>query len=193
MKLKIAKFISIIGHPLLTIPVFVAIVMFVYEDFKKAALISFLIIGCVCVPVVLRMYIKSRNQSYTNFNVSDRVQRKSLFTFTLPILIIVTFILFLTKQSTNICLSLMFATILVFISQITNLYVKSSLHVSLNIYLSFIVMTVNFNAGLILFNFTGLTGWSRVVLGSHSLKEVIYGGSLGLIVSLVMLYTEGYL
>jgi hypothetical protein len=193
MKLKIAKLISIIGHPLLTIPIFVAIVMFTYEDFKKASVISFLIIGCIFVPIILRMYIKSKNQSYTNFDVSDRLQRKSLFIFALPILIIITFILFKTKQSTNLCLSVLFATILIFISQIINLYLKSSLHVSLNIYLSFLVMTVNFKIGVILFLLTGIIGWSRIVLGSHSTKEVLYGGVLGLIISLIMVYTEGYL
>jgi hypothetical protein len=193
MKLKIARIISVIGHPLLSIPVFVVFVMYANEGFKKASFISFLIIGCVFIPVFLRMYIKSRNQSYTNFDVSDREQRKSLFIFVLPILIIVTFILFITKQSPNLCLSVLFATILIFISQITNLYLKSSLHVSLNILLSFLMMTMNFKLGIVFLLFTGIIGWSRIITGRHSIKEVLYGGFLGSIIGLIMVYTEGYL
>jgi len=193
MKHKIASFISTIGHPLFTIPVFVAIVMFMNEELKKASFISFVIIGCIFLPLVLRMYLKSKNGTYTNFDVSDRVQRKSLFSFIIPILIVVTFILFKTHQNTNLCLSVLFATILVAISQIVNLFIKSSLHVSLNIYLSFLVMTLNFNAGIALLLFTGLLGWSRIVLRRHTLKEVLTGGGVGLIIGLIMIYTEGYL
>jgi membrane-associated phospholipid phosphatase len=54
-------------------------------------------------------------------------------------------------------------------------------------------MTLNFNIGIALLLFTGLLGWSRIVLRRHTLKEVLTGGGLGLIIGLIMLYTEGYL
>jgi hypothetical protein len=193
MKQKLAKLISIIGHPLLTIPVFVIIVLFSTEKFEKALSISFLIIGCVFVPLILRLYLKSKNGSYTNFDVSDRKQRKSIFIFILPLLIIVTYLLFKKQENSGLCMSVLFATILVFVSQMVNLFIKSSLHVSLNIYLSFLVMTVNFRIGLFVFLFTILLGWSRIVLGRHTLKEVLSGGAIGLTISLLMYCTEGYL
>jgi hypothetical protein len=190
---KIANIISIIGHPLLTIPLFVAIVMFGFEVFSKAALISFLIIGCVFIPVTLMMYKKSKNGTYTNFDVSDKTQRRSLFIFAIPILIIVTSILFFTNQSKNLCISVLFALILLIISYLVNFYIKSSLHVSLNIYLSSLIVTNNFKIGIAVLLFTGLISWSRVKLGRHSLKEVIVGFIIGLIVSIIMLKLEGYI
>jgi len=193
MKQKTANFISTLGHPLFTIPAFVAIVMFANEDFKKASFISFLIIGCIFVPVILRLFIKSKNGTYTNFDVSDRIQRKTMFIFIIPSLIIVTFVLFRTQQNHDLCISMLFASILVFISQVVNLFIKSSLHVSLNIYLSFLVMTLNFKIGILLFLFTGLLGWSRIVLGRHTIKEVLVGGVIGLSISLIMFYIEVYL
>jgi len=193
MKQKIANFISIIGHPMLTIPVFVVIAMFGFEDFKKAAFISFLIIGCIFIPLIVRMYLKSKNGTYTNFDVSDRKQRKSLFIYAVPLLAFVTFLLFTTGQNSNLCISVLFATVLVFVSQIVNLFIKSSLHVSLNIYLSFLVMTLNVAAGIVLLLFTVLLGWSRIVLGRHTLKEVLCGGCIGLAISWLMYYVEGCL
>jgi hypothetical protein len=192
MKQKIANVISIIGHPLLTMPIFIAIVMFTTEDFKKASFISFLIIGCIFVPLIIRMYMKSKNGTYTNFDVSDRMQRKSLFIFIIPLLAIVTFVIFKTKYN-NLFLSILFATLLVFISQGVNLFIKSSLHVSFNICLSFLVITMNYKIGIILFLFTGLLCWSRDVLSRHNLKEVLVGSVLGLTIILIMLYIEGYL
>ena len=110
-QLKIAKAISFIGHPLLTIPLFVAVMMFVFEDFEKALLNSALIIGCIFLPLFLRMYIKSRNGTYTNFDVSDRIQRKTLFTFIIPLMIVVTVISFKTSAASNFSLSILFGTI----------------------------------------------------------------------------------
>lgn len=190
MRQKAANFISTLGHPLFTIPAFVAIVMFVNEDFQKASFVSFLIIGCIFIPLILRLFVKSKNGTYTNFDVSDRIERKTMFIFVIPLLMIVMFVLYRTHQNNDLCISLLFATILVCISQVVNLFIKSSLHVSLNIYLSFLVMTLNFKIGILLFLFTGLLGWSRIVLGRHTLKEVLVGGVIGLSISLLMFYIE---
>lgn len=192
MKQRIAKLISITGHPLLTIPLFVLITTFASEDFKKASLISFLIVGCVFVPLIFRLYIKSKNGSYSNFDISDRIQRKSAFIFVLPLLIAVTIILYKTGQSKSVCLSVFFGLVITFVSQLVNLYVKSSLHVSLNIYLSFLIMTTSLQLGIIFLIFTCLIGWSRIVLGRHTLKEVIFGGAIGLTLSSIMLYTSTF-
>ena len=192
-QLKIAKAISFIGHPLLTIPLFVAVMMFAFEDFEKALLNSALIIGCIFLPLFLRMYIKSRNGTYTNLDVSDRIQRKTLFTFIIPLMVVVTFILFKTSPASNLSLSVLFGTILVIISQIINLFIKSSLHVSLNIYLSALVMTADLRIGIAVFLFSGLIAWSRIALGRHTWKEVVFGSCNGLIISTTMLYAEGFL
>ena len=190
---KIATYISTLGHPLLTIPLFILIVLFGNEDSSRAAPISFLIIGCVFIPVTIRLYIKSRNGSYTNFDVSDKIQRRSLYLFVVPLLLIVTIILFATNQSRNLCLGVLFALLLLILSQAINYFVKSSLHVSLNIYLSALIFTVNFKAGVAALLFTALISWSRVKLGRHSVKEVLFGLLIGTIISLILLKLEGYI
>jgi len=191
-KIKIAKLISVIGHPLLTIPFYVAIVMFAFEDFEKALLNSVLIIGCIFLPLILQMYIKSKNGTYTNFDVSDRIQRKTLFSFIIPLMIVVTIISFKTSPDSDFSLSVLFATILVVISHIINLFTKISLHVSLNIYLSALVTTANLRFGIAVFLFSGLIAWSRIALKRHTFKEVAFGICIGLIISTSMLYAEGF-
>jgi membrane-associated phospholipid phosphatase len=88
---------------------------------------------------------------------------------------------------------MLFGLILLFILQVVNFRIKSSMHVSLNIYLSFLIMTVNYPVGIIVLLLTAPIGWSRVALGRHSLKEVLSGTVIGLLVSLVMMHAEGYL
>lgn len=188
----IATIISIIGHPLLTIPLFILVVMFGEKADAASVFIALLIIGGVFIPVIIWNYIKTKNGSYTNFDVSDKHQRKSLFWFAIPLLSVVTVILFLTRQPRNLCLSVLLALILVIVSQAINLFIKSSLHVSLNIYLSALIMTQNLKFGLFALIFTGLIGWSRVKLGRHTVQEVIWGLFTGAVFSVLMLTIEGY-
>lgn len=191
--MRFAKYISIIGHPVLTIPIFIAIVMFRFDDLGEAIFISSLIIGGVFIPVILWMYFKSKNGSYTNFDVSDKTQRKSLFLFAVPLLLIATIILFSTNQSRNLCISVLFALILMIISQIVNIYIKSSLHISLNIYLAALIFTLDYKIGIIVLLFTGLLCWSRIKLDRHTIKEVLFGLLIGTYISLIMLKFEGYI
>ena len=192
MKQKIARIISIVGHPLLTIPLYVLFVMVGFEDIKRAALNSFLIIGCIFIPLALWLFVKSRNGTNTNFDVSDRKQRKSVFVFIIPILCVVTYILYKTGQSSHLWQSMFFALLLVVILQLVNFNIKSSMHVALNIYLAFLVMTVNYKIGIVILLLTGLIGWSRIVLGRHSIKEVVFGAVIGFTVSIFMFYVEVY-
>lgn len=188
MKHKIATVISTAGHPLITIPLYVIIVMFAFEEPKRAAFVSLLVVGGIFIPLSIRLFIKSRNGSYTNFDVSDRQQRKSLFVFILPLLFAVTFILYKTGQPKGIFLGVLFATILTVVSQVVNFFIKSSLHVSLSIFLSFLMMPLFFNLSVCMLVFTILIGWSRIVLGRHTRMEVFCGAGVGLVISLIMLF-----
>ena len=101
--------------------------------------------------------------------------------------------MYLTGQSINLCLSLLFGLTLVIISQVVNLYIKSSMHVAFHLYLSFLVMTLNLRIGLIALLITIPIAWSRIVLGRHTLKESLVGSIIGVLVGLFMMYMEGYL
>ncbi|MBP1616479.1 MAG: phosphoesterase PA-phosphatase related protein [Bacteroidetes bacterium] len=193
MKQKFAQFISVIGHPLLTIPLFVLIVTFSKENSSTAILVSFLIIGCFFIPVTIMLFVKSRNGSYSNFDVSNRIQRKSLYVFSIPLLTAVTIVLYLTDQSLSICLSVFFALILLIVSMVVNFFVKSSLHVSLNVFLAALVYGVDSKIAVAILLFTLVLIWSRITLGRHTCKEVILGFILGFSLGLIMLHFQGYI
>lgn len=193
MKQKFAQLVSIIGHPLLTIPLFVLAVMFSKEDKCTATLVSFLIIGCFFIPVTIRLYIKSKNGSYSNFDVSDRIERKSLYTFAIPLLAVVFLALYFTDQPLSVCLSVLFAFILLVASMVVNFFLKCSLHVSLNVFLAALAYDVSIKLAAGILIFTVLLIWSRITLGRHSLKEVVFGFILGILVSVIMLYFQEFI
>lgn len=187
---KVAQIISIVGHPFITIPAFILIALLGNEITTSKLLVALLLIGGLFVPISIIIYYKTKKGTYSNLDVSDRLQRKSLFLYAIPLLAAVTTILYLTGQPRQLCLALLFALILVIISQVVNLYIKSSLHVSLNIYLSFLIITQNITAGLIALLLTGIIGWSRIKLERHTPKEVFWGILVGSTVSLLLLRVE---
>ena len=136
MNYRLANIVSTIGHPLLTVSIFVIVALFNYEDFYKASLISTLILSSVFIPLTLKMYKGSKNGTYTNFDVSDKKERQSWYLYVLILLFILIVILFLTNQSQNLKWYSLFFFLLLLISKICNFYIKSSLHVSLNIFLT---------------------------------------------------------
>lgn len=185
---KIATVISIIGHPLLTLSIFSIIVFFAYEEFHKALFHSLLIIGVLFVPVTIKMYRNSRNGTYTNFDVSDQSQRQSWYIFIILLMLLLTIILFATDQPRTLRYSILLSLILLSVSKMLNYYVKSSLHVSFNIFLSFLIIHINPATGIIFLAFTALISWSRLILNRHTLKEIIAGFVIGFLIGISSLY-----
>jgi hypothetical protein len=187
MTTRVASFISVIGHPLLTLSLFAIIAFFTYEECQPALLHSSLIVAGIFLPVTLNMYLKFKKGSYTNFDISDKAQRQSWYVFVIVTLLIVTIILFVTEQPRTLRLTVLFSLILLVISQIMNYFIKSSLHVSMNIFLSFLIMPMNLMAGLLFLLFTILIAWARLTLKRHTLKEIIVGSFIGLTIGICSL------
>lgn len=188
MKTKIASFISIIGHPFLTLPVSAVIVFFTFETFQKALLHSAIIVVGFFVPLAIKMHLSVKKGTYTNFDVSNKTQRQSWYIFAILLLLAVTVVLFVTNQPRNLCLSVLFALLLLTISKIMNYFIKSSLHVSFTIFLAFLIIPINLVIGLCFLAFTVLIAWSRLTLKRHSLKEIIAGAIIGLTIGISSLY-----
>lgn len=179
MKKKFASFISVIGHPLLTLSMFSIFALFHYEEFRKALLHSSLIVAGIFLPLSLKMYLNSRDGTYTNFDVSNKTQRQSWYVFAIFILLVVTVILFVTEQPRTLRFSVLFSLILLITSQLINYRIKSSLHVSFTIYLSFLIIPMNLKIGILFLTFTILIAWARLTLARHTFKEIVAGTIIG--------------
>lgn len=189
---KVAKVISILGHPFLTIPIYTLAITFSVCEIKDALFISFIIVGCFFVPVILWNFINTKRGKYTNFDVSDQKERGSMYVFVIPILTAVLFIFYLSHQSSSLILTILFALILTVVSYLINFKIKCSGHISLTIFLSFIVLPKNLTAAFILLICALIIGWSRIALKRHTFIEVLAGMIIGLIIGLSMLYFQGY-
>ncbi|MGK6350513.1 phosphatase PAP2 family protein [Parapedobacter sp. DT-150] len=188
MKTTVAKFISTIGHPFLTVPVFAVFLLFSIESPQRATVLSLLIIGGIFVPIGLKTLWGVRKGTYTNLDVSDRVQRQKWFIATTLLLLAVTIIFWLTGQDRTLRLAMACALVLLILAQVVNRRIKASMHLAFHAFLGFLILHFNETAGIIFLLFAPLLAWSRIHLKRHVWKEVVVGMVLGTILGLVFWY-----
>jgi membrane-associated phospholipid phosphatase len=188
-KSEIAKYISIVGHPLITVPMIVVIGLFHYQDFNSALFVSILVVCGTIIPLTIKMYRNTQNGVYSNFDVSNQAERKSWYFFALALMFVLVLILFFTGQPFALQVSFLLAALLLLTSQVVNYIVKSSLHVSFNVFLSFLLLSISFAIACGFFLFILLIAWSRIELKRHTMKETIVGAVLGLIFGLLLYNT----
>lgn len=185
---KIASWISIIGNPLVTVSLFIVFVSSVLFTPKEALWLSFLVIGCVALPVGVNNYLKTKKGHYTNFDLSDRQQRHDVYPRLIFLIALITAILFGTHAPISFCIgSLIFLGMMIG-SYLVNFKLKASMHTSISFFLALSLLKLNIPAGILMLLFAALISYSRLVLKRHTLSEVIAGGLLGIVFGLLLYF-----
>lgn len=167
------------GHPLVTVPFVVIFLLFQTQPFENALFVSCLVIGIIQIPVLVNLSLKLKKGKIESFDVSNRNERKKFYFLVFPLLILVNLILFFANQSKDLIYSFLFATILLFLMQTMNYFVKSSLHVAVNVYLGFLLFNLNPIVGIIWWIFVLIIAWSRLELKKHTTQEIVCGFIIG--------------
>ena len=179
MKPKTALYISVICHPLITLPLFTIVTLASKEEVKDALLHSSIIILGLFLPLTLSMYKKYKKGSYTDFDVSNKTERRSWYKTACMLLLMVTIVLFATEQPRELRMPVFFSLLLLLSSQIMNYFINRSLHVALTIFLAFLTLPMNLEIAVIFIMLTILVGWARIILNRHTVIEVLAGFIIG--------------
>ena len=123
-------------------------------------------------------------------DVSNRKQRNSLYLFNFFIISIYIAVLFYTKQNFHYILIIIFLLVLMVVMFLSNLFIKSSMHTSFNVFVSALFFALNPIYGLFWLFLTLLVAISRIILKRHTVKEVIMGAFIAVLVSFVYLYFD---
>ena len=179
LKTTIAKVISTVGHPFLTVPLFAVFLIFSIESTQRAIYLSLLIVGGIFLPIGLKTLRGVRKGTYTNLDVSDQTQRQKWFVATTFLLLLVTIIVWVTNQDWTLRLAMACALALLVIAQLVNRQIKASMHLAFHAFLGFLILSLNTVAGICFLLFALPLAWSRIHLGRHIWKEVVVGMALG--------------
>lgn len=183
---KISKIISDFFNPLTSLFIFF-IYMSLREYTFKESLTHFLpILLIVILPVVIWLVWNVKTGRYTNMDVSNRVQRKTLYIF---IAVCVTgYMLFNYIKNGYIDFIMLFILILLFSLQISNFFIKSSMHTAFNVFVATLFFALNWKMGILWLGIAALVGITRIILKRHTVKEVFMGAGIAFLVSFIYLY-----
>ncbi|MGU3374965.1 phosphatase PAP2 family protein [Chryseobacterium sp. M5A1_1a] len=183
---KISKVISDFFNPLVSLIIFF-VYMSIREYTVKESFLYFLpILLMIIIPVVIWLVWNVKTGRYTNMDVSNRVQRKTLYIFIAAC--VIAYLIFNYIKNGYIDLVMLFILILLFALQISNFFIKSSMHTSFNIFVAALFFTLNWKMGLIWLGIAILVGITRVILKRHTVKEVFMGAGIAFMVSFIYLY-----
>ncbi len=142
----------------------------------------------IILPIIIWITWNVKVGKYTNMDVSDRNQRKSLYVF-IEVCILI-YLLFEYFFAQNIDLILLFISVLLILMQVSNFFIKSSMHTSFNVFVAALFFALNWKMGILWLAIAILVGITRVILKRHTVKEVLMGSFIAILVSFVYLYTN---
>ena len=74
--------------------------------------------------------------------------------------------------------------------QVSNYFIKSSMHTAFNIFVAALFFSINPYIGLIWLGIAILVGFTRIILKRHTIGEVVAGAIIASFISFIYLYAN---
>ncbi|GAA4384674.1 hypothetical protein [Hymenobacter koreensis] len=178
--LRLAAWVSGLGHPLLTAVVFVVIMTFYLLDARTATWIAGGVVIGVILPIALWNYRQTRTGAYSNFDVSVREQRRSFYPRLIGLLATATALTVVLPTAAALRNGMGLVCLMLVACFAVNFYLKVSLHAAWSFFLASAVYLMHPGWGIVALSAAGLIAASRLVLGRHTVAELVVGAAIGL-------------
>ncbi len=182
MQTTFARWISVIGHPFLLMPLLTAVVAYHVLPPRQALIAELIALGVVIVPAGAYTIFRVRRGTWGNMDVSDQHERSQFYGILLPLLLTIAIIAWIAEVPFSIPLGAFAILVLVGAASIINKWIKISLHTGFGVFVALAMFLIDPKAGAVVLILALLVAWSRVILGRHTIREVLLGGALGCIV-----------
>lgn len=176
--IRAARIISFIGHPLITTSAFLLFLGRRHSAISLQA--SLLVIAVVVIPLALWNLRNSRAGTYSNFDVSVRTERHSMYGVTVALMVLAALVLYLANVAFPLRAGMTGILAMFAVAAVANHWIKLSLHAAVSCYLAVGMMAIDVRAGVVLLGCSLVVALSRLVLHRHSLLELTGGAGLGL-------------
>jgi membrane-associated HD superfamily phosphohydrolase len=186
--MKLAQSLSFLGHPLLLGTFYVILMSFKNLSNENAWKVSILTVGLIALPVIIHNTQKLRKGEYTNFDVSDQNQRKGFYPFIISLFTLLILVFYLSGFPISVTLNTLNFLLMMLLMGLVNLKIKASLHACIAFYISISLFSLSLWIGMTFFILAFGTSWSRLILGRHSLPELVIGMGMGLVFGLISLF-----
>ncbi|WP_326983488.1 phosphatase PAP2 family protein [Chryseobacterium sp. MYb264] len=183
---KISKIISDFFNPLVSLFIFFLYTSLRNSSFHNSLTYFLPILLMIIIPVIIWLVWNVKTGRYTNMDVSNRVQRKTLYIFIG--ICVIAYIGYNYFKNGLIDLVMLFILILLLALQISNYFIKSSMHTAFNVFVAALFFSLNTTFGFLWLGIAALVGITRIILKRHTPKEVFMGAAIAFMVSFLYLY-----
>jgi hypothetical protein len=176
---KIARWVSIIGHPFVTILFLIAVETFHRTNAQQ----SWLTIAVTAIVVVLPLFWFMRRQvrrgRWKDVDASERSGRPAFYTVAIIVTAILAIWLLAMPSTRTLARGAVGVLLLLMIGGAGNAFLKTSLHVAFATFVAVNLFFVDLSLGVAAGIFVPLLAWARLTMTRHTIVEVIAGVVLG--------------
>jgi hypothetical protein len=170
--LRIARILSIAGHPFVLIPLMVAIAT---RNWMWTA-----IVGAVTILPLLVITLRNvRRGVWSDHDVSRREQRGGLYRAVVPLLAATALILWMLDASPRMMRGFAAAAVMLALGFLGNRFLKISMHMMTAAYFAVTIIRIHPGSAFAILPFVAAIAWSRRKLERHTWLEVFVGLVIG--------------
>lgn len=170
---RLARYLSIVGHPFIVLPASVAAISFLRGDDPRAGVA----IAGLFVALSVVIFVGMKMGRFNDFDVSDRRRRPSFYLLVIAGTVALGFRLRDQPEAFAACA---IAAAVLVVCGVINRWLKASLHAAFSLYAVGLWGAWAIGAGLLAMPVAAAIGWSRIRLRRHTAKEVGIGTAVGL-------------
>jgi hypothetical protein len=178
-KTKIARWVSMAGHPFVMIVLLVLLLSWALEPAGAMRITCFVVVMGL-IPTGW-LFWRSSSSRHNQTEAASRSSGRPMLYFSLIAVLLLSGVYFhLVERSTFLARGSLVTAGMVALAALANQWLTLSLHLAFAVYSGLILASIHLGDGLPILLLTPLLAWSRLVLLRHTLPEVIGGSVLGL-------------
>lgn len=178
-EMRAARAISFVGHPFLLVPLVVGAVSLGELSWYRALAVALAVAALTSLPMLFVIRRKVVAGAWTDHDVSDQSQRRGFYLVAVAVIAASSLAFWLLGFPRGVVAGTAFSLVPLVVATVVNRWTKISLHMIFGAYFAVILFRVNPWVGVGAMLFIAAVGWSRVVLGRHTLQQVVLGVALG--------------
>lgn len=189
MGIDLAKNISKLFSPYLIAPLTILMVAIILSESLEIALFYSLIFFIISIlPIVGYVLIQMKRGIILDIHVKDRLQRNKLYFIGLVTILLNLLLFYYLNAPKNLIAILLTLLVIGVLSYLINKKTKISLHVVTMAGMTVIAYTlINYRAGLLGLILTLITMWARVKMEAHTVREIVLGYIVGIVITFAAL------
>ena len=188
---RAARTCSVLGNPLFISGIFLCAFSLRLLDGSRAVEIMAALIALLFLPIAIWIQTRVRAGRYSDFDVSRREDRTTMYPIVLVLILFATALLFLTHQPEMLSVGMLCVSTMIVIAFLANQWIKISLHTVFCFFFALVAIKISLAWLAPMLIFAVLVASSRLILKRHRVVELMAGAGLGVLTGCVLLLALG--